>query len=616
MVKTVSRKHELSDEDDSYFQSRPGSSKKPKRESKVLKKDKKVAVIKEFPSLKNRCSPGSLLGVIQGLSREHKDCVRAMGFGSLLGMKMIDVSLKIVYYVLDHFNFETLKVEFENCQVSVESKSVQEMLGLPSGGSLLSNMDYISENHEESCMFEWKKQYENIDKLRLKQLKNELVRNNAAYDNFRINFLVLFINTLCESISMGKCNLNPLYLIRRDIYLSSIDRCDYIVDYLLLYVETFKFDHLQVTRKRPTIFYWTSEKIRFHVDILQASGGFGCGHVNETYVEEEFQESKHNEEESGVDEDESYGEEDLCDEDEEDFDVNKVSNVEACESKISCMYQKMEDLKKDLIVKIDDRVLKFPQKTVEECSNKYRDSNETQSSKNEIVPSFSLGFIQDSEGSKKSSRSQISFEQMRKKKIKDRVYLGKLSAGRECVIPNVNVIDASPVSLHPIWTLSFEYNHLNETAKYKIFKESFCSSVYGDRDLKDVDMKIFPILTHKHIYVIVINLKKSAFEVIDNGADDADFDDKYGVVFKTLSYYVEKGSKWKYGLPKKGASQEKILEKLRMKYAATILTSEINTKRNDVLKVAYEYQKVDLKIRGKHAYDTQWNIETRLSRFF
>ncbi|CAH1432402.1 unnamed protein product [Lactuca virosa] len=63
-VKTVSKKRELSDEDDSDFQSRPGSSKKPKRETKVLKKDKKVAVIKEFPSLKNRCSPGSLLGVI------------------------------------------------------------------------------------------------------------------------------------------------------------------------------------------------------------------------------------------------------------------------------------------------------------------------------------------------------------------------------------------------------------------------------------------------------------------------------------------------------------------------------------------------------------------------
>ncbi|CAH1416372.1 unnamed protein product [Lactuca virosa] len=97
---------------------------------------------------------------------------------------------------------------------------------------------------------------------------------------------------------------------------------------MLLYVNTFKFDHLQVTRKRPTVFYWTSEKIRFLEDILQESGGFGCGHVNEAYVEEEFQESEYNEEESGGDEDESddYGNDFLNDDENvEDYDQGKCS---------------------------------------------------------------------------------------------------------------------------------------------------------------------------------------------------------------------------------------------------------------------------------------------------
>ncbi|CAH1421235.1 unnamed protein product [Lactuca virosa] len=558
---------------------------------------------------------------------------------------------------------------------------------------------------------------------------------------------------------MGKCNLNPLYLIRRDTDLSSIDWCDYIVDCLvrtkkvynpekessffygpaaylmLLYVDTFKFDHLQVTRKRPTIFYWTSEKIRFLEDILQESGGFGCGHVNEAYVEEEFQESEYNEEESGGDEVESDGEEDLCDEDEEDFDVNKVSDVEImikgnvlvgqgdgsdphegnigknhvegkgdddeddeqgngsgcdkeeamnlnsvvenvtksvglidsqegvsfsqfiCDPVVEsflktldqgtdgCLNQKLVEDDVNLnLTGIDDGTVNLGEddhknkdgENVEDCSNKNKDSNETRSLKNDIVPSFSLGFSQDSEGSKKSSQSQISSERMTKKKIKDRVILGKPSVGPECVIPNVDVIDASPVSFAPplgtlegpskpvsgkpkdineeatsvvdikgkrqmkfsyvykspfkerdivllmetdvigfranyeslfkkthlhvsvldSWsrilnhqekfrdvvnsplrlfmnsdtTLSFEYTHLNETAKYKVFKDSFSRSVSGDRDLK----VFFPVLRHKHIYLIVMNLKKRAFEVIDNGADDADFDDKYGAVFKPL----------------------------------------------------------------------------------
>ncbi|CAH1444698.1 unnamed protein product [Lactuca virosa] len=493
---------------------------------------------------------------------------------------------------------------------------------------------------------------------------------------------------------MGKCNLNPLYLIRRDTDLSSIDWCDYIVDCLVRTKKVYN------PEKESSFFYGPATYLM--------GGGFGCGHVNEAYVEEEFQESEYNEEESGGDEVESDGEEDLCDEDEEDFDVNKVSDVE-----------KMEDLKKDIVVKIDEGVLKFPQSQnlknwkllfpVEDLitesfdfnyvSQKYKEpiltpgfvqvndedygndflnddenvedydqgkcsggqgdgsdphegnigknhvegkgdddeddeqgngsgcNKEEAKNLNSVVENVtkSVGLIDSQEGvsfsqficdlvvesflktldqgtdgclneklveddvnlnltgiddgSKKSSQSQISSERMTKKKIKDRVILGKPSAGPECVILNVDVIDASPVSFAPplgilycLWkqmllvlelimkvflkkthlhvsvldswsrilnhqekfidvvnsplrlfmnsdtTLSFEYTHLNETAKYKVFKDNFSCSVSGDRDLKvlkDVDMK-------------------RAFEVIDNGADDADFDDKYGAVFKPL----------------------------------------------------------------------------------
>ncbi|CAI9296793.1 unnamed protein product [Lactuca saligna] len=96
-----------------------------------------------------------------------------------------------------------------------------------------------------------------------------------------------------------------------------------------------------------------SKKIRLLEDILQEDGGFGCGDVNEPYIEVECHESEYNEDGSSGDEDECDGDKDLSDEDEEEFDVNKVSVVEVYETKISYMYQMMEDLKKDLVVKID-----------------------------------------------------------------------------------------------------------------------------------------------------------------------------------------------------------------------------------------------------------------------
>ncbi|CAH1446720.1 unnamed protein product [Lactuca virosa] len=52
----------------------------------------KESTLKRFTkSTARRCSPGSLLSVIQGFSDVQKDYVRKMGFGDLLKMKMIDV---------------------------------------------------------------------------------------------------------------------------------------------------------------------------------------------------------------------------------------------------------------------------------------------------------------------------------------------------------------------------------------------------------------------------------------------------------------------------------------------------------------------------------------------
>lgn len=66
----------------------PGPSKKLKTKSKLLNKGKKVPVVKEFNSMKNRCSP------VLAVSMEQNECVRMMGFCSLLRMQMIDVPLK------------------------------------------------------------------------------------------------------------------------------------------------------------------------------------------------------------------------------------------------------------------------------------------------------------------------------------------------------------------------------------------------------------------------------------------------------------------------------------------------------------------------------------------
>ncbi|CAH1427489.1 unnamed protein product [Lactuca virosa] len=122
-------------------------------------------------------------------------------------------------------------------------------------------------------------------------------------------------------------------------------------------------------------------------------------------------------------------------------------------------------------------------KAIKDCSNKNKDGEgkvEKFSS-----PSFSLGFSQDSQGSKKASQSQSSPERVTKKKIKDRVYLGKPSVGPQCVVPNVDVIDASPVSfVPPLDTLEGPSKPISDQAR--VINEKSPSKAKSDKS-KDIN---------------------------------------------------------------------------------------------------------------------------------
>ena len=67
------------------------------------------------------------------------------------------------------------------------------------------------------------------------------------------------------------------------------------------------------------------------------------------------------------------------------------------------------------------------------------------------------------------------------------------------------------------------------------------------------------------------------------------------------------------GFGKEGPAQEKLLEKVRKKYAATILLSVLNTKREEVIDAAVKYQQVDAETRGRDEYHAQFNVEGRVN---
>ncbi|KAL4579723.1 hypothetical protein LXL04_015886 [Taraxacum kok-saghyz] len=251
------KKRQLLDEEDDDFVDVPGVSRIQKGKGKEVKKE---------------------VGA--------KDCVREMRFGTLLQSKLMDVPMKMCYYVLERLDVEKVKVVVENGMLNVSAQSVHDMLGLPLGGMSFKDMALVDEGDEESCMFEWKAQFENIKDLRLKQLKNDILLTRAGDFNFRINFLVIFINTFCESTSMGKCNLNALYHIKKDTDISSINWCQYIVDCLVRTKGAYKPD---------------KESVR--EDYEMVDGGFQFGEINGKFVEEFVDISDDDEEDQDYEED-------------------------------------------------------------------------------------------------------------------------------------------------------------------------------------------------------------------------------------------------------------------------------------------------------------------------
>ncbi|KAL4562268.1 hypothetical protein LXL04_034467 [Taraxacum kok-saghyz] len=342
------KKRQPSDEDDDDFLDVPGPSRKQKGKGKEVKKAKKKVVKKpkaanEFPNKKNRCSPIS---------------------------KLMDVPMKMCYYVLERLDVEKLEVVVENGVLDVSAQSVHDMLGLPLGETSFKYMPAVDEDDEDSCIFEWKNQFENTKDLRLKQLKNDILLTRAGDLNFRINFLVMFINTFCESTSMDKCNLNALHHIKKDTDISSINWCEYVVECLVKTKRAYnpdkessfssvlllilRFERMDIPRTRPAICFWSSEMIRVREDYEMLDGGFGFGEVNGKFVEEFIDISDDDEE------DREYDKE-VEEEEEEEVDSDDEMSEESFENSIKIMFERMEEILERLNDSVDKPIERYPE---------------------------------------------------------------------------------------------------------------------------------------------------------------------------------------------------------------------------------------------------------------
>nr|GFA00044.1 ulp1 protease family, C-terminal catalytic domain-containing protein [Tanacetum cinerariifolium] len=111
--------------------------------------------------------------------------------------------------------------------IVVTSQSVHDILGIPMGGCSLESLEPRSP--DDPFIKEWLSQFVDKNEVRPNDITDVIVSTKDAGKLFKMNFLMLFANTmgLCEK--SGVCNMNILKKITDDVCVEKIDWCSYII---------------------------------------------------------------------------------------------------------------------------------------------------------------------------------------------------------------------------------------------------------------------------------------------------------------------------------------------------------------------------------------------------
>ncbi|CAI9290325.1 unnamed protein product [Lactuca saligna] len=194
-----------------------------KSDRKVIKK--KAGKSGNVKSLYARVSLNSLYGAVNSMNQIQKDCVRRIGFGSLLDMKTQSIPTKLCYFVVDSFDHEEMVIKSDVGNIAVTREEVNKVLGLPLG---VEQISCLGVRGNEDWFEMWKEQFK-----------------------------------------------KPLSLVvPSDLVVKIVERSE--AD-MLLYVDRIKCKEMSIVRRYPVINFWTSEQLKFRESKELANGGFGNG---------------------------------------------------------------------------------------------------------------------------------------------------------------------------------------------------------------------------------------------------------------------------------------------------------------------------------------------------
>ncbi|PWA36652.1 hypothetical protein CTI12_AA597780 [Artemisia annua] len=240
-------------------------------------------------TIRTRSSPKALYGTITCLKPDQKKCLIEMGFGSLIGMFADEIPTMLGYYVVDKFDPEKMELMLHDGSIEVTAKAVHDMLGVPNGGKSIMSLEPRAS--DDPFIKDWKAQFQTSE-IRPNDILDVIVSSNDAGRMFKMNFLMLFANTMAACESNGVCSMTVLKQISDDVHVETLDWCGFLLECLnpLLYLDSTRCDAFPVIRQRPAIKCWNLVLMRCREKLEVNGGGFGKLPKREIESETELQE--------------------------------------------------------------------------------------------------------------------------------------------------------------------------------------------------------------------------------------------------------------------------------------------------------------------------------------
>lgn len=179
--------------------------------------------------MKVRTTPYPLFNAVHSMSGEQLQTLNEMGFGGLAEMKLDGIPSTLGLHVARNFDPYTMTIKTAKGPIHITEESIRDILGCPMGYIRYDSCS--TDDYGVGVKAEWMEQFER-ELIRPTDVSRQIMMSSVSDSNFKLNFIVVFCNTMGHCKYNGLCDLNVLSRVTPDTRFQDINWCEYILNCL------------------------------------------------------------------------------------------------------------------------------------------------------------------------------------------------------------------------------------------------------------------------------------------------------------------------------------------------------------------------------------------------